>query len=94
VALNVIEASPELKANLQSKPGTSRLQLLLQFAGSNGDAVKDRITFTNPGLILTYTTLLQAKSRKLRGSGILFIVFAVHPTPPPMACPDGGRLGP
>lgn len=55
-ALNIIEASPELKANLQSKLGTSRLQLRLQFAGSNGDAVKDRITFTNPSLIVTYTT--------------------------------------
>jgi hypothetical protein len=55
-ALNIVEASPELKANLQSKIGTSRLQLRLQFAGSNGDAVKDRLTFTNPSLIVTYTT--------------------------------------
>ncbi len=55
-ALNVIEASPELKASLQSKLGTSRLQLRLQFAGSNLDAVKDRITFTNPSLIIKYTT--------------------------------------
>jgi hypothetical protein len=54
-ALDILEASPELKANLQSKLGTSRLQLRLQFAGSNGDAIKDRLTFTNPSLIVTYT---------------------------------------
>jgi hypothetical protein len=53
-ALGTIEASPELKAVLQSKVGSGRLQLRLQFPGSNGDAVKDRITFTNPGLIVTY----------------------------------------
>jgi hypothetical protein len=55
-ALNNIEASPELKAYLQSHLGTSRLQLRLQFGGSNGDAVKDRITFTNPKLIISYIT--------------------------------------
>jgi hypothetical protein len=54
-ALNIIESSPELKTDLQSKLGTSRLQLRLQFGGSNLDAVKDRITFTNPSLIITYT---------------------------------------
>ena len=54
-ALNVIQASPELKANLQSKLGTSRLQIRLQFSGSNDDGIKDRITFTNPRLIVTYT---------------------------------------
>ncbi len=55
-ALNVIEVSNELKAAIQAKIGTSRLILRLQFAGSNMDAVKDRITFTNPSLIVTYTT--------------------------------------
>ncbi len=55
-ALNIIEVSPDLKTPLQSKVGTSRLQLRLQFAGSNLDAVKDRITFTNPSLIVKYTT--------------------------------------
>ena len=55
-ALNAIESSPEFKTSLQSKLGTSRFQLRLQFAGSNGDATKDRITFTNPSLIVTYTT--------------------------------------
>jgi hypothetical protein len=55
-ALNNIESSPELKAELQSKLGTSRVQLRLQFAGSNGDAIKDRVTFTNPLLFVTYTT--------------------------------------
>jgi hypothetical protein len=54
-ALNNIEASPELKASLQSKLGSGRLQVRLQFAGSNGDGTKDRITFTSPSLIVTYT---------------------------------------
>jgi len=54
-ALNTIEASPELKAALQSKLGSDRLQFRLQFAAANGDAVKDRITFTNPSLTITYT---------------------------------------
>jgi hypothetical protein len=55
-ALNNVEASPELKTTLSSKLGTARLQLRLQFSGSNMDAVKDRLTFTNPSLIITYTT--------------------------------------
>lgn len=55
-ALDTIEASTALKSTLQSKLGTARLQLRLQFHGSNGDAVKDRLTFTNPSLIITYTT--------------------------------------
>jgi hypothetical protein len=52
--LNTLEASPELKTALQAKVGTNRLQIRLQFAGSNGDAIKDRITFNNPSLIVTY----------------------------------------
>jgi hypothetical protein len=52
--LDRLEVSPELLAALQSKVGSSRLQMRLQFAGSNGDAVKDRITFNNPSLIVTY----------------------------------------
>jgi hypothetical protein len=55
-ALNNIEASTELKAAIQSKLGTGKFQLRLQFSGSNGDAVKDRITFTNPSLIIKYVT--------------------------------------
>lgn len=55
-ALNNIEVSPELKAALQSKVGTTRLQLRLQFPGSNNDASKDRLTFTNPTLLITYVT--------------------------------------
>jgi hypothetical protein len=55
-ALSNIEPSPELKSNLQLKLGTPRLQLRMQFPGSNGDAIKDRITFTNPRLIITYNT--------------------------------------
>lgn len=50
------EVSPELKIALQAKVGTDRFQLRLQFAGSNHDAVKDRITFNDPSLIVTYTT--------------------------------------
>jgi hypothetical protein len=55
-ALNIIESSPDLKSVLQSKLGSNRLQLRLQFGGSNGDAIKDRITFTNPSLVISYTT--------------------------------------
>jgi hypothetical protein len=55
-ALDTIEASSSFKSALQSKLGTSRMQIRLQFPGSNGDAVKDRLTFTNPTLIITYTT--------------------------------------
>jgi hypothetical protein len=54
--LNTLEASPELKVALQARVGTSRIQMRLQFAGSNGDAVKDKITFNNPNLIVTYST--------------------------------------
>jgi hypothetical protein len=54
--LNTIEVSPELKTALQSKIGSNRFQLRLQFASSNGDAIKDRITFNNPSLIATYST--------------------------------------
>jgi hypothetical protein len=55
-ALDTIEASPEMKTFLQSKVGGSRVQFRIQFAGSNNDAVKDRITFTAPQLNVTYTT--------------------------------------
>ena len=55
-ALDTVEVSSGLKTALQSKLGSARLQLRLQFPGSNGDAVKDRLTFTNPTLIVTYTT--------------------------------------
>jgi hypothetical protein len=53
--LNTLEVSSELKTAVQSKVGSSRLQLRLQFAGSNGDAVKDRITLNAPSLIVTYS---------------------------------------
>jgi hypothetical protein len=55
-ALSNVEITPELKSLLQLKLGTSRMQLRLQFAASNGDAVKDRVTLTNPSLIVSYTT--------------------------------------
>jgi predicted small lipoprotein YifL len=54
-ALNVIELSNELKAAVQSELGSSRMIIRLQFGGSNMDAVKDRITFTNPSIIIKYT---------------------------------------
>lgn len=54
-ALNNLESSSELKTYLQSKIGTGRLQIRLQYAGSNGDGTKDRLTFTNPTVIVTYT---------------------------------------
>jgi len=55
-ALDGNGATPELLAALQSKIGDSRFQLRLQFGGSNGDAVKDRVTLINPNLIVKYTT--------------------------------------
>ena len=54
--LNTLEVSPELKSALQAKIGSSRFQMRLQFAGPNGDAIKDSITFNDPRLIVTYTT--------------------------------------
>lgn len=53
-ALNTIKAYPELKPALQAKLGTPRLQVRIQFAGSNLDAIKDRLAFTNPSLVVTY----------------------------------------
>lgn len=55
-ALNVIEITPELKAAIQSKLGSSRFQLRLQFPSSNRDGVRDSLTFTNPSLVITYVT--------------------------------------
>lgn len=63
-ALNTLEASPELKTLLQSKLGTSRLQLRFQFVhGNDGDSTLDAViylptgsVFNNPALIVTYTT--------------------------------------
>jgi Ig-like domain from next to BRCA1 gene len=63
-ALNTLEASAELKALLQSKLGTSRLQLRFQFVnGTDNDGVLDAViylptgsVFNNPALIVTYTT--------------------------------------
>jgi hypothetical protein len=54
--LDILEVSPELKGALQSKIGSARLQLRLQFAGSNKDAVTDKILFNNPSLLVSYTT--------------------------------------
>jgi hypothetical protein len=54
--LDSLHASAELKAAIQSKLGTGRIQWRLQFAGSNLDAVKDRLSLTNPTFIVTYTT--------------------------------------
>jgi hypothetical protein len=53
--LNAQYASVPLKTYLQSKIGSGRLQLRMQFAASNMDATKDRITFANPTLVVTYS---------------------------------------
>jgi hypothetical protein len=53
--LNNTEVQPSLIAPLQSKIGTSRFKLRLQFAGSNNDGSADYVEFTNPSLIITYT---------------------------------------
>ena len=55
-SLDNLESSPQLKAAIQAIVGASRFQMRLQFAGSNLDAVKDRLTLTNPSFIVTYTT--------------------------------------
>jgi hypothetical protein len=54
--LDIIETQTALKPALQSKVGSARFKLRLQFAGTNHDGVSDFITFTNPSLIITYTT--------------------------------------
>jgi hypothetical protein len=53
--LDIIEVQATLKTALQSRIGTSRFKLRLQFAGSNNDAIADFVLFTNPSLIITYT---------------------------------------
>lgn len=63
-ALDTVEVSPALKPVLQSKLGTSRLQLRFQFVkATDGDNAIDAIFYTpsggvlnNPALIVTYTT--------------------------------------
>lgn len=54
--LDRIEVQSALKTALQAKLGTSRFKLRLQFAGSNNDGIADFVRFTNPSLIITYTT--------------------------------------
>ena len=54
--LDIIEVQSEVKTALQSKLGSSRFKLRLQFAGSNNDGIADRVSFTNPSLIITYNT--------------------------------------
>jgi Ig-like domain from next to BRCA1 gene len=54
--LDVIETQTALKPALQSKVGSKRFKLRLQFAGTNHDGIADFITFANPSLIITYTT--------------------------------------
>jgi hypothetical protein len=54
--LDNIEVQPFLKTALQPKIGSTRFKLRLQFAGSNNDGVADYVRFTNPGLVVTYTT--------------------------------------
>jgi hypothetical protein len=55
-ALNNIENFPALVTALQAKVGSSRFQIRLQFKESNGDGVKDRITFNSPTMLVMYTT--------------------------------------
>jgi len=54
--LDLTEVQAELKTALQSKIGTARFKLRLQFAGSNNDGIADSVSFTNPSLIVTFTT--------------------------------------
>jgi len=54
--LDLIEVQPTLLTALQSKVGSSRFKLRLQFAGSNNDGIAGIVSFTNPSLIITYTT--------------------------------------
>jgi hypothetical protein len=54
--LDLTEVQPELITALQSKVGSPRFKLRLQFAGSNNDGVADNVSFTNPSLIIKYTT--------------------------------------
>ena len=55
-ALDNLEISAQLKAALQAKVGGSRFQMRLQYAASNMDGTKDRLSFNNPSFIVTYTT--------------------------------------
>ena len=55
-ALDNIEVQPLLLTALQAKLGTNRFKLRLQFSGTNNDGVADDIVFTNPSLIIKYTT--------------------------------------
>lgn len=54
--LNNIEKQPGLKTALQLKLGSSRFKIRLQFAGTNNDGIADFVRFTNPTLLITYTT--------------------------------------
>jgi hypothetical protein len=54
--LDMLEVQTALKTALQSKVGSSRFKLRLQFPGSNNDGIADLVSFTNPSLIITYTT--------------------------------------
>ncbi len=54
--LDNIEVQAALKPALQSKVGSARFKLRLQFAGTNHDGIADFITLTTPSLIITYTT--------------------------------------
>lgn len=56
-ALSAVSSSNEMKAALQARVGTPRLQLRLQFAASDLNGVKDRITFSNPILVVSYYTV-------------------------------------
>lgn len=55
--LDSLVASNELKAALQSRVGTARLQIRLQYAAASLNGIKDRLTFTNPSLVINYYTV-------------------------------------
>jgi hypothetical protein len=52
--LDSLRVSTELQSAVQSALASGRFQLRLQFAGSNLNATKDRLQFTNPTLVVTY----------------------------------------
>lgn len=54
--LDRVEVQATLKTALQATLGATRFKLRLQFSGTNKDSVSDYVSFTDPSLIITYTT--------------------------------------
>ena len=55
-ALDNLEVQATLLAPLQAKVGANRFKIRLQFAGTNHDGIADDVVFTNPSLVVKYTT--------------------------------------